>query len=310
MYFSIGENLGQLTATINLRKAVDRNRYYGVKLNWYAYLEQINPLLGFRSYSPIEETFAQAVANWQQKKRLEVDGILGPKTWAKMQVALDLRSTSSDVKEPKISTSGQQESFLERVLAAHIARSSRKRPRLPDLSKSQLAPVEGTNIQMRKDAAIAAGRLLAAANIALSLAKTSGDTDALRTKRITGISGYRSRSHQESLWRDYFRDKYYKKTSAYRAQLPGGKHGSHAVQYMVKYISPKIAAPGFSKHQAGLAIDFKQVRTKGNEVRNSTSSESVEKWKKTWFFNWLGKNAKSFGFYPYPKEPWHWIYKP
>ncbi len=503
MYINRFEGLGQVSAPINLRRAIERNRFYSIKLGWFAYFDRINPLLGFSNYSPIEEDFALAVASWQYQHKLEADGIIGPKTWKKMQVAIGLQSTSSkpkssyqpgwvrklrplldryrddislslllgwiavesggridrttkldergyfqlhpgeskdlklnhkrlstdsdysikggirliqyyakrakalgfnpdshlfwrlvkflhsmgqgavklflddmrqqgidptissweifktyaaknrqriirriqqkyrktidpvkwirnvdkvfergqklvtdskhkDVKEPKTSRSEQQELFLERVLASHIARSSRngKRPGLPDLSKSQLDKVKGTTIQMRKDAAIAAGQLLTAANNALDLAKTAGNKDALRTKRIIGISGYRSRSHQESLWRKYFRQKYYPATRSYRTKLSGGEHGSNAVYYMVKYISPKVAAPGFSKHQAGLAIDFKQIRTKRNRISNSTNSKSVKKWKKTWFFNWLTKNAKSFGFYPYYKEPWHWIYKP
>jgi hypothetical protein len=58
MYFLTSEGLGQLTTMNSLRKAIDQNRYYGVKFNWYTYLDRINPLLGFPNYSPNEETFA------------------------------------------------------------------------------------------------------------------------------------------------------------------------------------------------------------------------------------------------------------
>ena len=92
--------------------------------------------------------------------------------------------------------------------------------------------------------------------------------------------------------------------------MPGGPHGDAAVTYMVGYVSPKIAAPGFSNHQAGLAIDLKQERTRGNEIYNSTDPEWVQKWQSTWFFRWLQQNAARFGFSPYTVEPWHWEYRP
>ncbi|MBI1925777.1 D-alanyl-D-alanine carboxypeptidase family protein [Candidatus Poribacteria bacterium] len=205
----------------------------------------------------------------------------------------------------------EQRTFLERVLAAHIARSTqRKGSPLPDLPAANVSPVPGTKIAMRTDASIVAGTLLSAANLALVAAKAAGDRDALKTIRISATSGYRSRTRQEQLWRNYFQG-YYNETAATRAKLPGGAHGDEAVNYMVRYVSPKIAAPGFSNHQAGLAIDFWQERTKGNEIRNSTRPKWVSAWQNTWFFSrWLTANAARFGFYPYVDEPWHWEYRP
>jgi hypothetical protein len=78
---------------------------------------------------------------------------------------------------------------------------------------------------------------------------------------------------------------------------------------MVRYVSPKIAAPGFSNHQAGLAIDFWQERTKGNRIANSTDRAAVQKWRATWFFAWLQANAARFQFEEYTREPWHWTYR-
>lgn len=206
--------------------------------------------------------------------------------------------------------SADKAAFLERVLSAHIARSTKnKGAALPDLRDDQLAPVQGTSVSMRADAAAVAGRLIAAANQALAAASAAGHPDARRTRRISATSGYRGRAHQDRLWRGYF-DNFYQKTAAVRAKLAGGPHGEAAVKYMVSYVSPKIAAPGFSNHQAGVAIDFKQERTPGNEIYNSTDPDRVEKWHNTWFFEWLGNNASRFRFHPYDVEPWHWEYRP
>jgi hypothetical protein len=90
--------------------------------------------------------------------------------------------------------------FLERVLQAHIARSIRRRGRpQPDLTNQQLAPVAGTGIQMRADAAAAPSKMIAAANQHLAQARLAGDVDALRTVHISATSGYRGSAHQEQL---------------------------------------------------------------------------------------------------------------
>jgi hypothetical protein len=98
----------------------------------------------------------------------------------------------------------EQQTFLERILAAHITRSRKKRSPLPDLPRANLSLVPGTSICMRNDAAIAAGKLLASANRDLDAAKAAGEPDALKTVRISATSGYRPRAHQEQLWRKYF----------------------------------------------------------------------------------------------------------
>ena len=65
------------------------------------------------------------------------------------------------------------------------------------------------------------------------------------------------------------------------------------------------AAPGFSQHHSGLAVD---VATPG-------SRPLTEAFESTQAFEWLTENAESFGFQmSYPRdnadgfvyEPWHW----
>ncbi|EFL36577.1 predicted protein [Streptomyces viridochromogenes DSM 40736] len=204
-----------------------------------------------------------------------------------------------------------QEDFLRRVLAAHMARSrSRKGRPGRDLEPGERAVIPGTNLDMRADAAAAAGRLLAAANQALAAARGRGDEDARRTRRITVASGYRGSEHQERLWRTYF-GRYYEETAAARSGLPGGPHGEAAVRHMIEVfrIPSRIAAPGYSNHQNGIAIDLLQERDPADPIRNSTRPEAVQRWRRTWFFQWLQANAGSYGFAPYEREPWHWEYR-
>jgi len=201
----------------------------------------------------------------------------------------------------------EQIQFRETVLKAHIA--SKKTAPTPDLPGDKLTTVPGTKVPMRFDAAQYAGHLIAAANRELAIAQAAGDTDALKTTLITASSGYRDANYQAGLWRRYF-PAYYNETATARGQLADGPHGKAAVKKMLGYLSWKIAAPGYSNHQAGVAIDLKQRRKKGSEIKNSTKKYWTDKWRGTWLFRWLLKNASVFQFYPYSKEPWHWEYRP
>ncbi len=82
--------------TIDIPIAIRRNRQYGEQLGWRALYDQIVRALGFTDMTPGEELFARAVAKWQEKQSMTVDGILGPNAWRRMQTALGetLRGTS------------------------------------------------------------------------------------------------------------------------------------------------------------------------------------------------------------------------
>jgi len=209
-----------------------------------------------------------------------------------------------------------QKGFLERVLTAHIALStSRAKHVLPDLSGDELEDVAGTGVQMKKGAGAAAGQLIADANAALAAARAD-DADAKLTTRVSATSGYRGRSEQESLWRGYFPG-HYDDTRKLRAKVGtkdgGGEHGEAAVLAMRDYVRRWIAAPGFSNHQAGIAIDLKQLRVKGQAIKNSSNGKELDKWHASWLWKWLDSSgegqAKAHEFGPYEKEPWHWEYK-
>lgn len=208
--------------------------------------------------------------------------------------------------------SAEQTAFQETVLAAHLARSRKRRKRSPgrDLTADELAPVAGTGISLRRDAAAQASRLIAAANAALAQAKGAGDPDARLTTHITASSGYRGSEYQAKVWRRNFPG-YYRRTAQQREALPGGPHGDAAVHHLLEVFKlPNwVAAPGYSNHQAGIAIDLVQ-RRKGTPIRNSSRPQALAAWRRTWFHRWLTENAAAFGFRPYEKEPWHWEFRP
>jgi peptidoglycan hydrolase CwlO-like protein len=56
---------------------------------------------------------------------------------------------------------------------------------------------------------------------------------------------------------------------------------------------PPTARPGASMHERGLAIDFSH----GGALISSRSSPA---------YKWLAANARRYGFFNLPSEPWHW----
>ena len=60
--------------------------------------------------------------------------------------------------------------------------------------------------------------------------------------------------------------------------------------------SPPTARPGTSMHEKGLAIDFYKKGRNGAALSIGGTRE----------FRWLKSNARRFGLYNLPSEPWHW----
>lgn len=85
----------------------------------------------------------------------------------------------------------------------------------------------------------------------------------------------------------------------------GGRHGRAAVQLLARYISPRKAAPGFSNHSDGTAVDF--VTTQ--DGRLYTDETSRELWRQTWLHPWLVANAATYRFNALASEEWHWDYR-
>ena len=221
----------------------------------------------------------------------------------------------------------EQEDFRARVLAEHITRSrTAKGSPQRDLLEGELSDVPGTChtrsgrttcVRTATATARAAGRLLEAANADLATAQKAGDADALRTVRLRATSGYRGSDHQKRLWLGYFARKYYNGTRSARAKIAAGPHSDAAVDHMLRSradggygVGGRIAAPGFSNHQGGIALDLWQDRTAGHEIANDSDDPSRCRWRQSWFHGWLRKHAVAYGFQPIATEEWHWEYRP
>lgn len=140
-----------------------------------------------------------------------------------------------------------------------------------DPNSKDVVPVQGTG--GRK---IPLHRLAANAWQALvAEARAAG----IKAPLLLPASGYRSSKLQNQLWQ--------------KAQIRYGSD-EKARQW--------VAPPGSSAHQSGRAIDF--------WLGFGISSKNVQKMRATPAYKWLVENAARFGFYPYPKEPWHWEYNP
>lgn len=113
-------------------------------------------------------------------------------------------------------------------------------------------------------------------------------------------SGYRSYDYQEALWNQFFKE--------YHDQAKG-KNDVEKTKIAFELTAKRVAIPGASEHQSGLAFDIACFR-KGkysDEIEDSLESK------------WMDENAYKYGFilrYPkgkesitgYDYEPWHFRY--
>jgi hypothetical protein len=85
-----------------INKKIIANRRLAISLGWDKYIYEINNLLlpysGLSNVSLSEDAFAEALAKWQREKGLGSDGVLGPKTWKRMQVSLQIKSVGKPQK--------------------------------------------------------------------------------------------------------------------------------------------------------------------------------------------------------------------
>ena len=197
----------------------------------------------------------------------------------------------------------EQTAFMRQVYELQRQTSARKRAFVGDLTPAQIAEVE-SGVQARRDAAAACRMLLHAARDALREDQRRGDPLAMQVRRIGVASGYRSAQRQFQNWRTFF-PRYYRQTQNERRRQPGGEHGAAAARLLARYIRGRLAAPGYSLHNSGIAIDFSTAQGRMNLGPNTSQ---IAQWNSSWFFNWLTNNAANFGFAQNPNiiEPWHW----
>lgn len=203
----------------------------------------------------------------------------------------------------------EQLEFMRRVYRKHIERSARRRRFVPTVPRSAREVVENGQY-LRTPAAHNCRAMLATARAVLAQEQAEGKEAALKVKEFGARSGYRSVDTQLSGWQAAFRTKYYPNTQQTREGLPGGAHGDAAVDFMATYVGGRIAAPGYSLHNSGLAMDFFS-REGGRNLGPDSGAMSVRAWKESWLFSWLSQRAHEFRFFQNPAivEPWHWEYR-
>ena len=197
----------------------------------------------------------------------------------------------------------EQTAFMRRVYELQRQMSARQRTFVGDLPASQLTEIE-SGVRARRDAAAACQMLLHAARASLVEQQRAGDLLAMQAHSIGVVSGYRSAQRQFQNWTTNF-PRYYRQTQEERAGLLGGEHDAAAARHLARYIRGRLAAPGYSLHNSGIAIDF---RTQQGRHNLGASTSQIALWNRSWFFRWLTANAANFGFAQNPSinEPWHW----
>ena len=208
--------------------------------------------------------------------------------------------------------------FEQLVLDTHILRSERKKGKAAaEIAKSELETVED-RFKLRSYAARACRELLKNARADLKAAKANGtvhkDTDFGLT------SAYRGPEYDKALWRQYFRSKYYKlKLARVEAQFYVGEKNLNRIvqafaQDLVEFIAKRKAAPGYSNHTNGIAVDF---WTKENGVMHQAESGKGDSglgkvnaaWATTWLYKWLERHKSVYQLDRIETEAWHWEFK-
>ena len=103
--------------------------------------------------------------------------------------------------------------------------------------------------------------------------------DGIAPSLLAIKSGFRTPEEQQKIWEKNLK-----------------KYGTEGETR--KYVAP----PGRSAHQTGRTVDL----SLGIELSPKRAGEM----RGTEVHRWLVANASNFGFYPYPREPWHWEFNP
>jgi LAS superfamily LD-carboxypeptidase LdcB len=195
--------------------------------------------------------------------------------------------------------SDEQLRFMRAVYDAQVAGSKKSGPFVADLPDDQMDWIDKANgHRLRADAAAFAISMMKAAQAELVAKNLVGSV------RFAVLSAYRPATLQFIIWQGKGRKggfpAYYKETEDARVAT-GNPHGPAAVQVLVHRIRKMVAAPGYSNHQDGTAIDFGTRKGPGKLLKVYEGS---------WFHNWLKTNAKNFNFHPLSGEAWHWYFIP
>jgi hypothetical protein len=200
-----------------------------------------------------------------------------------------------------VSFSDFKAKVLERQMKNAVRMGRAYCANVPD---SELGTIEGRH-RMRSEAALKCRELLKAAREELDAKKAEGDALAKATKNIEVYSAYRNIAEDTAAWNQSF-FQYYYETKAKREALPDGAHGRKALAIMTNMLISFKAAPGYSNHSNGLAVDFSTVHH-GKLLRARKAQRDA--WRETWLHTWLSEHAETYHFYPLDTEEWHWNYR-
>ena len=207
----------------------------------------------------------------KQREAAEASAALAASERAKQQAALaSLQNNRS--KQARLATE------VERRLEAALAESAALAAIDKQLSKAIAARSKGSGAGGR----IAVGNVDVTTVHGITVAKSiASKVDALMTKaKADGIAlggyGYRNSSQQVALRKAHC-----------------GPTDYDIYEKPSNQCHPPTARPGASMHERGLAIDF----TYQGSIITSKSNPA---------FKWLSANAKNYGLYNLPSEPWHW----
>ena len=276
-------------------------------------VDEAGPALGVVCPPAGEDTLGAALARFQRRHGRSLDeasGRLDERTWRYLRMVHDSLRAPDDpclgTSPPRAGelrscelrwpgASAEQMAFMRDVYESHVRSSRGRRP--PVLATDDdVAEIEA-GATARRDVADAARRLLAAARAAAS---PGGDLGI--------VTGYRSAPFQLEIWEYHFPQRYADSAKA-RGRAPGGAHGPAAATLLASRFSSRTAAPGFSLHQRGQAIDLRCVEPGGAELGATGSFRA--RWKRSWCWRWLGNHGASHGFHLNEDidEPWHWEYR-
>lgn len=233
---------------------------------------------------PVDGVFGartqEAVEELQEAVGLTVDGVAGPDTWRALLAPAPQGGVSPDGEV----SAGSGDDLSDGGLPPDADPASRgdllvalESPgggRIQD--KSEPAPDDLVRVVGYRDKSVPLHRAAATAWTALvEAARIEGMEQPL----LVPVSGYRTVARQQQLWDDA----------------------------LVRYGSAEearrwVAMPGGSAHHSGRAIDC--------WLGSACDSSNVEKQRRTAVWQWLDSHAASYGFYPWPAEPWHWEYNP